>query len=190
VAARAETLRVSIAGNFDLAEPLEGVVPQLAEAFILNNVRVDSVFNGTPLTSTVNTVGWFSHADSFYYGIDIGLDNVLVPGDLMQFVVVTLDGSLYTGTSDAPTLERVELSGLGGAIAGHATDAAAPHTGPSGPRQGPSLSENRCAFALASLTGAPARPGWPPPRTAPRPAGHARSPCPARSRRSRSRPGC
>jgi hypothetical protein len=132
LAAQAETLRVSIAGNFDLpplsagpgtfsmrfdlAEPLEGVVPQFAEAFILNTVRVESVFNGTPFTSTVNTVGWFSYADSFYYGIDIRLDNVLVPGDLMQFILVTLDGSLYTGTSDAPTLERVELSGLGGAI--------------------------------------------------------------------------
>lgn len=132
LAAQAEPLRVSIAGNFDLpplsagpgtlsmhfdlAEPLVGVVAEGAEAFLVINTSIDTVFNGTPFTSTLNTVGWFSYADSSYYGIDIRLDNVLVPGDRMQFIIVTLDGSLYTGTSDAPTLERVELSGLGGAI--------------------------------------------------------------------------
>ncbi len=131
LAAQAETLRVSInsgfelpplsAGpgtlsiSFDVAEPLTGVEPQFSEAFQIRNVTIDSIFNGSPFTSTVNTVGWFSYADSFYYGIDIRMDSVLVPGDRMQFILPTFD-ILYTGTSSAPTLERLVLTGLGGAI--------------------------------------------------------------------------
>jgi hypothetical protein len=100
---------------FELPEPLEGVEPQFAEAFQIRNVNISAVFNGTPFTSTVNTVGWFNYAESFYSGIDIRLDDVLVPGDRMQFILPTFD-ALYSGTSSAPTLERLALSGLGGAI--------------------------------------------------------------------------
>jgi hypothetical protein len=100
---------------FELLEPLEGVEPQFAEAFQVRNLNISAVFNGTPFTSTVNTVGWFNYAESFYSGIDIRLDDVLVPGDRMQFILSTFD-ALYSGTSSAPTLERLMLSGLGGSI--------------------------------------------------------------------------
>ena len=132
LAANAETsLRVDIVSGFDLPplsagpgtlsmafellEPLEGVEPQFAEAFQVRNLNISAVFNGTPFTSTVNTVGWFNYAESFYSGIDIRLDDVLVPGDRMQFILSTFD-ALYSGTSSAATLERLMLTGLGGSI--------------------------------------------------------------------------
>jgi hypothetical protein len=131
LAAHAETLRVGIQGgfelppltagpgtlsmNFEVAEPLIGVEPQFAEAFQIRNLTIDSVFNGSPFTSTVNTVGWFSYPASSYHGIDIRLDNVLVPCDRLQFIFGT-PVSPFTGSSDAPMLERLVLSGLGGAV--------------------------------------------------------------------------
>jgi hypothetical protein len=131
LAAQAETLRVSVSGDFelppltagpgalslsfDVAAPLVGVVPQFDFAFQISNVTIDSVFNGSPFTSTVNTVGWFNYADSNYYGVDIRMDDVLVPGDRLQLIVGTPE-SPYTGPNTDPTLQHVAWSGLGGLV--------------------------------------------------------------------------
>jgi hypothetical protein len=131
LAAQATELSVSVSGqfllppmvtepgtfslHFDLSEPLTGVVPQGDTAFTLQNVPVQAVFNGSPVMANAREAGWFSYADQNYFGFDIRLSDLLVPGDLMQLIIVTPD-SLYSGASNAPILERLSLAGLSGAI--------------------------------------------------------------------------
>ena len=129
--AQADELRVSLTSDFNLpplsagpgtlslaftlSEPLPGVMPQFDFGFQLTNVPIDAVFNGTSASSTTNTIAWFAYADQNYFGIDIRLQNLLVPGDALQFIFTTPD-ALYSGTTSAPTLERLSLSNLGGGL--------------------------------------------------------------------------
>jgi len=139
-ATQAETLRVDLTADFMLPplspgpgtlalafsvnEPLTGVVPQGSFAFLLNDVIIAAAFNGSITTSTVNTVAWFDYSDTFYWGIDIRLSNLLVPGDLMQMILTT-PMSLYSGSTAAPTLERLNLADLFGAICYYGTGSGA-----------------------------------------------------------------
>ncbi|MFN0183734.1 MAG: hypothetical protein ACKVQR_07955 [Aquabacterium sp.] len=136
VAAHADVLRVSMTSNFtlpsmvdgvgslsvafELPEPLVGVMPEGDFAFLLRNIGVDAVFNGSAVRSTVNTLGWFNYADFNYFGLDVRLRDLLVPGDLMQMILVTPQ-VLYSGSTVAPTLERLSLDGLAGAICYYGT---------------------------------------------------------------------
>ena len=139
-ASQAETLRVEVTADFQLPplspapgtlslafsvdEPLSGVAPQGSFAFTLSNLVIAGAFNGSITTSTVNTVGWFDYGDQNYWGIDIRLSNLLVPGDLMQMILTT-PMSLYSGSTDTPTLERLSLADLLGAICYYGTGSGA-----------------------------------------------------------------
>lgn len=136
----AETLRVDLTADFQLPplspapgtlavafsvdEPLTGVAPQGDFAFTLSDVIIAAAFNGSITTSTVNTVGWFDYGNQFYWGIDIRMANLLVPGDLMQLILTT-PMSLYSGSTAAPTLERLSLADLNGAICYYGTGSGA-----------------------------------------------------------------
>ncbi len=139
-AAQAETLRVDITADFQLPslnpgsgnlslgfsvdEPLSGVTPQGDFAFQLSGLVIAGAFNGSTTTSTVNTVGWFDYGGQNYRGIDIRMANLLVPGDLMQLILAT-PMSLYSGSTTAPTLERVSLVDLPGSICYYGTGSGA-----------------------------------------------------------------
>jgi hypothetical protein len=139
-AVQAETLRVDVTADFQLPplspqagtvslafsvdEPLSGVTPQGDFAFLLSDVIIAAAFNGSVTTSTVNTVGWFDYSDQFYWGIDIRMANLLVPGDLMQLILST-PMSLYSGSTAAPTLERLSLADLAGSICYYGTGSGA-----------------------------------------------------------------
>jgi hypothetical protein len=105
----------TLALDFDLSEPLSGVTPQADFAFLLSDITVNAIFNGTLATSTTNQVGWFAYADSNYFGIDLRLQNLLVPGDLLQFIFTSPE-SLFSGTTAAPKLDRLSLSALSGGL--------------------------------------------------------------------------
>ncbi len=138
--AQTQTLRMTISANFQLpplspelgtlsvafsvTEPLEGVAPQGDFAFVLSNLALDAVFNGSATTSLVNAVGWFNYADQSYYGIDIRMSNLLVPGDLMQLILGT-PASPYSGSTETPTLERLNLDNLLGSICYYGTGSGA-----------------------------------------------------------------
>jgi hypothetical protein len=135
-AAQAETLRVDVTADFQLPplspgpgnlslafsvdEPLSGVTPQGDFAFLLSDLIIAAAFNGSITTSTVNTVGWFDYGGQNYWGIDIRMANLLVPGDLMQLILST-PLNLYTGSTAAPTLERLSLTDLLGSICYYGT---------------------------------------------------------------------
>ncbi|MBA4178173.1 MAG: hypothetical protein C0505_16700 [Leptothrix sp. (in: Bacteria)] len=139
-ASQAETLRVDLTADFQLPpmspapgtlslafsvdEPLSGVAPQGNFAFTLSDVIIAAAFNGSVTTSTVNTVGWFDYGGSSYWGIDIRMADLLVPGDLMQLILGT-PMSLYSGTTAAPTLERLSLTDLFGSICYYGTGSGA-----------------------------------------------------------------
>jgi MYXO-CTERM domain-containing protein len=127
LAAHAEDLRVTVTSNFtlppltdgvgslsigfDIAEPLTGVIAEGDLSFRIVDIGITANFNGIAVTSTSNQVGWFNYADQFYYGIDIRLRDLLVPGDLIQLILAT-PVATYSGTTSAPALERLSLSGL------------------------------------------------------------------------------
>lgn len=136
LAAQADTLRVTISADFQLpplspdpgtlsldfsvSEPLTGVVTQGDGAFFVSNLAVNAIFNGSATTSLVNSVGWFAYTDPEYLGLDIRMSSLLVPGDLMQLILVT-PVSLFSSGTVAPTLERLSLSELSGAICYYGT---------------------------------------------------------------------
>ena len=131
VAAHAEVVSVSITADytlpplspdlrslsisFDIAEPMAGVIPEFDTSFRIADIDVNATFDGSTVLSTTNQVGWFNYADSNYFGIDVRLMNLLVPGDYIQLILTT-PGVLYAGSTDAPVLDRLNLTGLGGTI--------------------------------------------------------------------------
>jgi hypothetical protein len=140
LAAQAEPLNVTLSADFQLpplspapgtlsvaftvTEPLAGVVPQGDFAFVLSNLALDVVFNGSAAASLTNSVAWFDYADQNYYGIDIRMSNLLVPGDVMQLILAAPVG-LYSGGAAAPTLERLTLTDLFGSICYYGTGSGA-----------------------------------------------------------------
>jgi hypothetical protein len=131
LAAHAVDLTVAIGANFDLpplsagpgtlslsftvADPVAGAIPESNEAFKLIDRTITASFNGTPVTSVENSVAWFAYVSQNYYGIDVRLRNMLVPGDLLQMIIPTFD-PLYTGTSAAPVLELLSLVNQSGGM--------------------------------------------------------------------------
>jgi hypothetical protein len=131
MAAQAEDLMVAVTANFtlpplmhgpgslsigfDLTEPIPGVIAEFDTSFRIENIGIDAIFNGSAVTSTVNQVGWFSYPDSHYFGIDVRLRDLLVPGDLMQLILTT-PLPLSSGPAGEPKLERLSLSDLQGGI--------------------------------------------------------------------------
>ena len=117
-------MNTSVSLAFSVDEPLSGVTPQGDFAFQLSDVIIAAAFNGSVTTSTVNTVGWFDYGGQNYWGIDIRMANLLVPGDLMQLILST-PLNLYSGSTAAPTLERLSLADLSGAICYYGTGSGA-----------------------------------------------------------------
>jgi hypothetical protein len=131
VAARAEVLRVAVTANFtlpplaagpgtltlgfDLAEPIPGVIAEGDTSFRVEDIDIDASFNGIATNSTVNLAGWFAEPAYGYFGLDVRLSNMLVPGDRLQMILVT-PSALFSGTASAPTLDRLNLSDLAGGI--------------------------------------------------------------------------
>ena len=58
------------------------------------------------MKSTANTIGWLTHSDSFYCGIDVRLRDVPVHGDLMQMIFAP-PMALASSPTSTPTLERL-----------------------------------------------------------------------------------
>lgn len=131
VAAQAEDLRVTFTSNFtlpplteglgslsigfDLAEPIAGVIAEGDLSFRLENIAIDAIFNGSAATSTSNLIGWFNYPDYNYFGLDVRLKDLLVPGDYLQMILVT-PLPLYSGTTSAPKLDLLSLGDLQGGI--------------------------------------------------------------------------
>jgi hypothetical protein len=131
LAAQAVDLTVSIAANFNLpplsagpgtltmsftvSDPVSGAIPESEFGFKLADLSVAATFNSSSITSTANQIAWFAYTDSNYFGIDLRLRNMLVPGDVLQMIIPTFD-ALYTGTAAAPTLEKLNLGNLSGGI--------------------------------------------------------------------------
>ncbi len=131
VAAQADDLRVTFTSNFtlpplteglgslsigfDLADPLPGVIPEYDSSFRLENIAIDAIFNGSAATSTSNLVGWFNYPEYNYFGLDVRLKDLLVPGDLMQMILFAPQ-VLYSGTTSAPQLDLLSLADMQGGI--------------------------------------------------------------------------
>jgi len=146
LAAQAVDLKVAVSGNFNLpplsagpgsltltfnvTDPIAGATPEGEEAFSLTNLAIAATFDSTAVLSVQNSVAWFAYASDSYFGFDVRLRNLLVPGDVLQMIVGT-SAPLYSGTSSAPVLDLVSLTGLGGILAYYPTGfGGSPTSGP------------------------------------------------------------
>ncbi len=127
--AQAQDLRLDASGRYtvqpagnagafalqvDLPEPLTGVIAEGTESFRVQDWPVSVTLDGSAFATT-GSLGWFDYPQYNYRGFDVRLNNVSTPGDLLQIIFVTAD-PLYTGPTASPTLERLSLVDLGGAV--------------------------------------------------------------------------
>lgn len=129
--ARAEPVEVFVAGMIDVAPYTSGPadffvrfnldsviaaahVQSGGEAFVLDDLPVEYGINGASSVATHTSIGWFAYASQNYFGIDIRLFDVLVPGNDQLQIVVPTAMSLFGGPANAPVLDLTLLSSLAG----------------------------------------------------------------------------
>jgi hypothetical protein len=125
--AQAEPVTVSAGGTFTLTAfgtgptaatlqvAMDSVVanPSLQpSAFLVNDLAVQFTYGNVTKTITNDELGWFDDVNGNYAGIDFRLHDVLVQGDMLQFI--WSPGSVFSGPLSAPTLNLVSLGPIGG----------------------------------------------------------------------------
>lgn len=141
--ASAETLFATLSAPFEMPPLTSGptlatlsfavdtpvsAIQQTQGVALLENVPVHASFANAAGTGVADrnttTVGWFGFPDQNYFGIDVRLGNLLVPGDVMQFIWA-LPAPPYGGPDTAPVLVQQALTGLPGAVCYYATGSGA-----------------------------------------------------------------
>lgn len=84
-------------------------------AFLFYDVQSVFGIDTTTSTNDIAIVGWFNYQTNSYTGIDIRFTGVFQTGDLLQVICET-PLSLFSGSTQSPILEEIELTNLGGSI--------------------------------------------------------------------------
>ncbi len=156
LAARAETVQVTVSGTFALPafggsptaislqfsmpRDVPGAVP-IDETYSVADVPIRLTI-GSSTTNYIDTsVAWFDYAASFYSGVDIRFFDIGISGDMLQFIVQT-PSSPYSGSEATPQLNLVDLDGL---------YASATYTGPPPDREYGSATTFDATYQVASV---------------------------------------
>jgi hypothetical protein len=125
--AQAEPVTVSAGGTINLAGfgtgptaatmqfTMDSVVvnPSLQpDAFVVHDLAVQFTYGNVTKSITQDEMIWFDYNNGQYAGIDFRLHDVLIQGDMLQFI--WSPGSVFTGPVAAPTLNLVSLGPIGG----------------------------------------------------------------------------
>lgn len=110
----------SVEMAFDVDPLLPGLIVEGPAAFGLEGLAVQTRVDGHVVSNVARMAGWFWDPLFNFAGIDVRVEDFMSPGDMMQFIWFTPQ-SLFSGTSDSPSLDLLSLSDLGGLVCHYPT---------------------------------------------------------------------